>query len=407
MQKGDIKQDENNKSYSELEEQLKQKVFDHYKTKASEAFVYHNFQHASDTVEACDDIASEYNISDNDKMALGLAAWLHDVGITDSYDDHESESVKYARKWLPELDVSEEMVDQVAALILSTRSHVEPTTLLEEILHDADLIYAGQKAFFHKSALLRLEWSRVLKKEYDNVEWQKLQLDFLIATKFYTQAAAMEYGSRREKNIQKQRKLLKKSKRKTQKDQVNKLKSKKLGRGIETMYRSTYRNHINLSSIADAKATMMISLNTIIMSVIITVVGSGYAFSDGLLQRVRFTVPMTILLISSLLAVIFAVISAKPDVTKKKVDLDKIKKKESSVLFFGNFSKLELKSFIKNMRELKADRQLLYDNMSVDIYYLGKVLTKKYLLIRYSYTIFITGLTLSVLSFLGILIYSS
>ena len=116
------------------------------------------------------------------------------------------------------------------------------------------------------------------------------------------------------------------------------VKEQKLGRGIETMYRATYRNHINLSSIADAKANMMISINAIIMSVIITIVGSGFTFSGlEFYQYIRFTVPMTILLISSLISVVFAVLSARPNVTKKNVSEQKIREKKSSILFFGNF----------------------------------------------------------------------
>jgi len=53
------------------------------------------------------------------------------------------------------------------------------------------------------------------------------------------------------------------------------------GRGVETMYRSAYRNHINLSSIADNKANMMISINTIIMSLIIAVIGSVFTFTGS------------------------------------------------------------------------------------------------------------------------------
>lgn len=386
---------------------IKLKVFEHFKQHLPEYLVYHNYQHTIDTVEACEEMANHYQLDEEDKDTLLLAAWLHDVGYTETYLGHEDESQRYATKWLKDIGLDEVFRIKIIDLIASTKIDEVPSNLLEEILHDADLIHLGSKDFFYKSELLRVEWEKAKDLKYNNIEWQKLQLEFLINSKFYTQFAATEYGSRKEKNLQKQREQVKKSERKTQKDKINKLKSRKLGRGIETMYRSTYRNHINLSSIADAKANMMISLNTIILSVIITVVGSGFAFSDGLLQSVRFTVPMTMLLVSSLTAVIFAVVSAKPDVTEKKVDLEKIREKKSSVLFFGNFSKLDLKDFILNMRELKSDRQLLYDNMSIDIYYLGIVLTKKYRLIRYSYSIFIIGLTLSVVSFLVILLYSA
>jgi hypothetical protein len=45
------------------------------------------------------------------------------------------------------------------------------------------------------------------------------------------------------------------------------------------------------------------------------------------------------------------------------------------------------------------EKDSLYNNMITDIYYLGDVLSKKYRLLRVSYTIFMIGLILTVLSF--------
>ena len=52
------------------------------------------------------------------------------------------------------------------------------------------------------------------------------------------------------------------------------------------------------------------------------------------------------------------------------------------------------------MEELMQDSNRLYDNMARDIHGLGKVLTKKYQLLRISYNVFMIGLVLSVLSFI-------
>ena len=393
------------KEYQEVLETIGNKAFEHFKKQSPEAYVFHNYQHALATVEACQSIVKHYELSEEETFALLVAAWCLYLGISDDYQRPIDQSISYTRDWLVENNVPETLIEDITAIMTAVQSK-QPDSLIAEILCDADSIFLGKKDFFHKSQLLRLEKERILQKNFTNPEWEQVQLDLLISSQFHTRYVASKYGPRKEKNINKQRKLVEDSGRKRTKKKADKIKSRKLGRGIETMYRSTYRNHINLSSIADAKANMMISLNTIIMSVIITIVGSGFAFSDGWFQSMRFTVPITILMVSSLIAVIFAVISAKPDVTKKEVDIDQIKDKKSSLLFFGNFSKLALGSFVSNMHELKQDRDLLYDNMSIDIYYLGKVLSKKYRLLRYSYTIFITGLTLAVVSFLGILIYT-
>ncbi len=46
------------------------------------------------------------------------------------------------------------------------------------------------------------------------------------------------------------------------------------------------------------------------------------------------------------------------------------------------------------------EKDALYNNMITDIYYLGDVLSKKYRLLRISYTIFMIGLILTVVSFI-------
>ena len=221
--------------------------------------------------------------------------------------------------------------------------------------------------------------------------------------------AVHEFGDRREKNIEKQRKSVEKHKNDQYKVQLKKdstdAKLNKEGRGIETLYRSVYGYHMNLSSMADQKANIMISINTIVVSVIITLFGSGYTFadSDGF-QHMRFVFPMLLLVISSLISVTFAILSARPNVTsKQKYELTN---KQSSILFFGNFHQLELKDFVEQIKSLKDKKTELYDSMSVDIYHLGGVLVRKYKLLTWSYNIFMSGLILCAVGFVGIIIYS-
>ena len=49
----------------------------------------------------------------------------------------------------------------------------------------------------------------------------------------------------------------------------------------------------------------------------------------------------------------------------------------------------------------------LYTNMVTDVYYLGEVLSRKYNLLRTSYSVFMVGLILTVLSFIIVLLYKA
>jgi len=59
-----------------------------------------------------------------------------------------------------------------------------------------------------------------------------------------------------------------------------------------------------------------------------------------------------------------------------------------------------LKEYEWAIRELINDDQYLYTTMTKDQFSLGKVLAKKYQLLRWAYNVFMLGLVVSVIAFL-------
>ena len=295
-------------------------------------------------------------------------------------------------------------------ITLSKKPGTVPDGTLQEILHDADYINIGKKKFVQRAELLRIEWERLLNKTYSDLEWAEIQLNFLVSTSFVTEEAIVKFDDQREVNIRLQREKIERLRIEQEKLNVkleknNPAKPLKEGRGVETLYRSVYEYHINLSSIADNKANIMISINTIIISLVITMFGSGYTFSgQNEFGSLRFVLPIAVLLITSLLAVVFAILSSRPNVTTK--ERYELSKKDSSILFFGNFAQLQLREFVDRIKELKNEKEELYDSMSVDIYHLGAVLVKKYKLLTWSYNIFMGGLVICAVSFVIIMMFS-
>ncbi|HTN19096.1 MAG TPA: Pycsar system effector family protein [Pelobium sp.] len=390
------------------EEEIEQFIFKLFKKELSNYILYHNFAHTHQTVETVKEIADAYKLAQKDVENLIIAAWFHDSGYARDYQNHEEESIKIMKEYFGD-KLDEKRFKEIEQLILSTKFGQEQANLNEEIIHDADYVSMGKKSFSKRAELLRCEWEKLNNKIYNDLEWAQLQLDFLISKKFKTSIATQKFGEGREKNIEKQRKLIEKYKVDQYKVQLKKdstdAKIKKEGRGIETLYRSVYGYHMNLSQMADQKANIMISINTIVVSVIITLFGSGYTFADSEdFKHMRFVFPMLLLVISSLVSVTFAILSARPNVTsKEKYELSN---KGSSILFFGNFSQLKLKEFVDQIKSLKDEKNELYDSMSVDIYHLGGVLVRKYKLLTWSYNIFMAGLILCAVGFIGIIIYS-
>ena len=380
-------------------------VFNLFKEKLTPDYVYHNYTHTFETVKACKKLSDSYNLTSRDYEILMLAAWFHDAGYVETYRDHELASVNIMKAYLTG-NYSDDDIAEIESLILATKHGAKADGSLQEIIQDADYINLGSKNFDHRADLLRIEWERILQKKYTEMEWAQVQLQFLIETSFRTEEAISRYNKQRELNIRKQHeKIEKMTKKESQADEKLSLKPKKEGRGIETLYRSVYDYHINLTSIADNKANIMISINTIIISLVITLFGTGFTFATGdEVGSIRFVFPMAFLLLTSLTAVVFAILSARPNVTsKEKYELSK---KDSSILFFGNFAQLQIKEFVEQIKLLKEQKEELYDNMSVDIYHLGSVLVKKYRYLTWSYNIFMGGMIVCAIGFIVIMIFS-
>lgn len=372
--------------------------------KMPDKLLYHDLSHTEEVVEIAKILGKASDLSEKQLEILIIAAWFHDTGYIEKYEGHEEMSQQHARDFLYANDYPEEDMNEVIRLIGQTDDTVDKNDLLSRILHDADMAHLGRKRFFRKGELLRIEFENVYDKKYTQLEWEQSQYDFLVGHKFLTEAAHDEFHKRKVKNIKKQRQNVLKAHKVTTRIKTG----KDLGRGVDTLYRSNYRNHINLSSIADGKANMMISINTIMISVIVTLSGASFSMSKSeIVEHLRFTVPILILLVGSLASVIFAVLSARPKVTSKNVDSKKVFEDKLSLLYFGNFLKIPKQKFIDHMNELKQDQHILYDSMSKDLYNLGGVLQKKYSLLTISYNIFITSLSLTVIAFLVIFIYTN
>ena len=176
-------------------------------------------------------------------------------------------------------------------------------------------------------------------------------------------------------------------------------KGKGSDRGVETMFRTSYRTHLALSSLADAKANIMISINGIIISILLATVYPSVTQSRWLL------IPSTVLLLSCLTSLVYAVISARPRVTRRTVTLEDVRANRANILFFGTFVNMTEDDFITGMWELMGNRKRIYTNMMRDLFSLGAVLETKYRLLRVSYTVFMVGLAVGVVSYL--VVYAS
>ncbi len=180
-------------------------------------------------------------------------------------------------------------------------------------------------------------------------------------------------------------------------------KKKKPGRGRETLFRSTYQNQSNLIQMADNKANIIISINTMIISSIIAITGYGAVAGKIDTYESSVIIPIVMIMLSCLVSVIFAIQAARPKLISAKAEGTGMQK--SSLLFFGIIARHTQQSYLQEMKNLLDSDTDLYEHMTIDLYNQGRILKRKYNLLVYAYQVFMFGFIFSVLVFLGFLAF--
>jgi hypothetical protein len=152
-------------------------------------------------------------------------------------------------------------------------------------------------------------------------------------------------------------------------------------RAIETLYKVLYRNHIELTAIADTKANMMVGINGLFASAALGFVTPRLA--DG---RIAEALPALIALGGCAISLACAILSARPRVSSQVITYDDVKQNRASLMFFGHFSQLAPADYVAGLREMEERPDVLRSQMGRDIHALGKVLATKYRLLRASYS---------------------
>jgi len=367
--------------------------------------LYHNLEHTINVVDRAREIAAQYELTEVDQVVLYTAAWFHDTGhLFVDPAMHEVKSVELMKGFMSGYSIEDaSLVLSIENAILATRMSHRPENIVEQIIRDADTYHLGTKEFKETNKRIRKEYiQRKLHSPHAN--WNKKSLEFLESHEYHTAYCQTLLEEGKQRNIQR-------LKKKAMEEEVEEIevpvaakkdegtskednrKNSLLNKGIQTMLRLTSDNHLELSNMADGKANILISVNAIIISVILSV----------LLRRLEvdthLTIPTIIFLLFSLTTIVISILATRPKISSGRFSKEDILNKKTNLLFFGNFHKASLKEYEWGMREMMKDQDYLYGALINDIYHLGVVLGRKYKLIRLAYFVFMVGIIISVLAF--------
>jgi len=178
-------------------------------------------------------------------------------------------------------------------------------------------------------------------------------------------------------------------------------KKKKLSKKTINIIRTTQRNNIDLTAIADNKANVLLSLNALMIAALFPIVLSNLE----VIEIYYLGIPLLILALTCFTTIYFSAQVLKPS------NFDKMRESYGSIskpspFFFGNIYKDSAADYFSKIDESLENDEDLKSHLAQDLYYIGKRLGDKMSMVRKAYNIFIFGIFITLLLTIIILMIS-
>lgn len=389
---------------------------------ANPKLLFHNLFFTQNTVSVATKIVKHYTLEEKESFIIMAAAWFLNAGYYKDIFHPEEAGLKIAEEFFSKLGVDIDTIEAIKKCMIATRISSVPDQPGEQIIWDANTFYLGSSNFFSYNKLQFKESVLLGNASINKNEWKGKTILMLETHQFQTDFCKGRLNTKKQENLEKLRKknpLLsitpdyieamfdketlpseveyKQHDKEQLKDKIRMKESAE--RTVETMFKTTSVNSQNLSTQADAKANIMISVNAIIISVLLSVVVRKIEEYRNLIF------PVILMITVSLVTIIFSILATRPNIRKRNFTEDDLKEKKINMLFFGNFFTMDFESYSTSMLRMMSEKNDLYLTFLRNLYEQGIVLAKKYRLLKISYNVFMYGLILSVITFFIAAIY--
>lgn len=388
-------------------------------TNFPDAIIYHDIDYARRLIKKVELISKTENLSEDDTNIARTIAWAFTSGFdhlksnfdNGIFENNLSDNAKRnASKVFKELEIEGSQLAQKILLALERINMPKvPETAIEKVVCDgitADLVCRGddsilkkiyQEILLHDVNLSKSNWYDVIINMSSQVDLHTQYGKTEIAPKL---AEVIESVKQEQRSIEDATKKVIAKELEISDKELKKLKKRvknmkgRDDRAIQTLMRTTSKNHYTLNEMVDKKANIMITVNSIILSLVI----SGIIGKAELEHPIHY-LPVAMLALTSISSIVFAILSILPNRTQGVFTEEEIRGKQGNLLYFGNFHEMKQRDYEWGMLQMMNDSEYLYSSMVRDIYYLGQILYSKYSLIRWSLRIFLGGFVLSLIAF--------
>lgn len=155
-------------------------------------------------------------------------------------------------------------------------------------------------------------------------------------------------------------------------------------RGVQTLCRNVSRNHYNLLKMVDNKASIVLTTNSIMISLMM-----GVLYVAPAEVKAFLLIAVKIFLVFCMISMVLALISMLPYRYGGEIY------KQSSykgLLYAESFANITLEQFRNEIAKVMDSGQNLYNEIFDDIYFLGKAVKRKQKLVHFSTLVFVLGL---------------
>lgn len=147
---------------------------------------FHNYEHTKEVASHAKLICDYLGFDKEESEPILIAAWFHDIGHSEVYQGHEDVSKRLAKEFLEKAGYPKEKLAVVLSGIEATKMPQKCNNTYSAVLCDADVFHIGTSDFFFKKLLLRREWDLKGIMRVTDIEWHKLNREFLHSHHFKT-----------------------------------------------------------------------------------------------------------------------------------------------------------------------------------------------------------------------------
>lgn len=147
---------------------------------------------------------------------------------------------------------------------------------------------------------------------------------------------------------------------------------------LDNILRTVQQHHVQLSFMADTKASLLITISSIVLTIVLSRI-----------DQPRLRPALLTLAASCLLSLLLAIFAVLPTFAPRSVRKGRVKR---NLLFFGHFGTMTEEEYFAQMEPLLHSDALLYEAALRDIYGIGTYLyRKKYRFLRFAYVSLLAG----------------